>query len=540
MIVKDVELSPKTKVANDYINQQNVTRFFDYGFSDECLAKRYHDLQARSYERKRLVSHLKMYNKQFLYHEGALTEVDKLADEKSVAVVGGQQAGILTGPLYTIHKVLTILNVAHKQEQKLGVPVVPLFWIAGEDHDFDEINHLFVTKGDQLKKHVIPQATNKAPASTIHMDQSLVQEWVTDLFRYFGETKSTKEILLKLEELIERSSTYVHFFAEVIRWLFKDTNLVLIDSGDEQLRTIESPHFKQMIEQNEQIQTSFLAQAEKLQAMGYGTPIELANDQANLFYLHDGQRQLLKRDAEGTYYFSKNEAVRFSQVELLEIAEKEPQRLSNNVVTRPLMQEMVLPVLAFVAGPGEIAYWATLKQVFHSFHYTMPPLIPRMNITIVDRESGKWLEKKGLALETVLQESLQAEKERWYREQRQWDVSTVANDVIAQVEQAHERLRSLATDIDPGLAALSEKNGQKIHSEVRFLEQKMEERIREGYEVELRRYDHVERHLSPLGGAPQERIWNIFYFLNLYGSDFLTRMSRVDFPQTHSHKVIYV
>ncbi|RKJ14836.1 bacillithiol biosynthesis BshC, partial [Butyricicoccus sp. 1XD8-22] len=158
--------------------------------------------------------------------------------------------------------------------------------------------------------------------------------------------------------------------------------------------------FKNIIWHNEKIAEVVVAKEQLLNDSGYGTPIEANVNNANLFYVRDGERFLLER--RNNHFVNDQANVKFTKEELLNIAEQTPENLSNNVVTRPLMQEMTLPVLAFVGGPGELAYWATLKDAFSVLNLQMPIIVPRLNLTIVTRQVEQILAEKQLSVLDVI------------------------------------------------------------------------------------------------------------------------------------------
>lgn len=158
MQLTELSIQSQNPFVRDYINgKKEMEPFFDYGLSNESWSVRLDDLSSRTYDRDSLADYLLDYHSKF--QSASMNEtIERLRDPKSVVVVGGQQAGLLTGPLYTIHKIVSILVFAKQKEQELNVPVIPVFWIAGEDHDLEEINHVHISDGGKVKKHKLPQS----------------------------------------------------------------------------------------------------------------------------------------------------------------------------------------------------------------------------------------------------------------------------------------------------------------------------------------------------------------------------------------------
>ncbi|WP_181833047.1 bacillithiol biosynthesis cysteine-adding enzyme BshC [Bacillus taeanensis] len=541
MKMYECTLPQTNRLAFDYLaDKQLVRELFDYHYrTKDTYKKRQEELQKRQFPRRELVTHLKQFNKQFAPHEKTLINIEKLTNENSLVVIGGQQAGLLTGPLYTIHKAISIIQLAKKQEKELGIPVIPVFWIAGEDHDFDEINHIFVSDEMKNKKVSISQTqTTKQTMSQMKMDKIKVRKWIDMVLYYFGETNYTNGLADSLYIKIEQSETFVDFFAHLMTELFSKFGLVLVDSGDKDLRKIESSLFNEIITHNPSLQQCVNEQLDYVKALGYEKPIETDKNNAHLFYHHEEQRILLYQNENSEFYGKNNECL-FSKKELKNMALYFPEKLSNNVITRPLMQDYLFPTVAFVAGPGEIAYWGILKKAFHLFNMKVPPVVPRLNITFVDRTVEKHLQELNIPLEEVLVHGTKAKKQNWFNQKKQWDVEEVSEKTKQQIDEVHQSFRLLAVDVDPSLKKLAEKNITIIQNQVGFLEKKIHSTIEKRYKNELNKFDAVEMALHPDNGL-QERKWNIYYYLNEYGSDLIDRLLEMDYQFNDKHKIIFL
>lgn len=234
----------------------------------------------------------------------------------------------------------------------------------------------------------------------------------------------------------------------------------------------------------------------------------------------------------------KNEIV-WKKEELLQMAKRSPHQLSNNVVTRPLMQEFLFPTLAFIAGPGEIAYWAELKEAFSLFGYAMPPVVPRFNITLVERSIDTDLREVGMTVFDVLQGQIEQAKSEWYARQVQYPLDEMIARAKEEIEEIHRPLREIGVEIDRGLTDVLAKNAAFIQSQIDFLHQTLHRSIERKYEVELRKFARIEMSLFP-NQAPQERVWNIFYYINKYGFDFVERLMNVKYKWNGLHKIVYL
>jgi bacillithiol synthase len=542
MEMYEISLPTVTPLATDYMKGIFPMKVgFDYDIHTDRVYKiRLNDINEKSYPRQELVNHLLQYHQKFAVSQQTLDNIHKLLDPTSVVVIGGQQAGLLTGPLYTIHKIISILSLAKQQEKRLGVPVVPVFWIAGEDHDFAEVNHVYVAEQGRIKKKTYPFVfQEKRMVAELPIDRQICFEWVKEIIETYGETDNTNQLLAFIESSLNEAETFVDFFASLVLRLFATEGLVVVNAAAPELRMIERNFFAKLLSRHQEITNAVLAQQEELNKMGYKRMIEVQKQSVHLFYHHEGERLLLEYDEKTGHFHSKKREVLFTYEELLSLADTTPQALSNNVVTRPLMQEFLFPTLAFIAGPGEIAYWAELKRVFSLFEFKMPPVVPRLNITFLERSIQTDMEEVGLTVLDVLNGGTEKAKEEWLRHQIQYPLDELFRNAKEGIENIHRPLREIGMEIDRGLESLLMKNANFLQSQIDFLQQTLQGRLEWKYEVELRKFARIEMSLFP-NNAPQERTWNVFYYINKYGFDFLQRLLRLEYQWNGMHKIVYI
>ena len=265
--------------------------------------------------------------------EKTLQQIERLKDNRSVVVIGGQQAGLLTGPLYTVNKIISIITYAKKQEEKLNIPVIPVFWIAGEDHDYDEINHIYSVREHKLYKHPTTQPLYlKQSIAHVQIDREKTIHWLEEAFQDLVETEHTKQIYDLFIDALNQSNTYVDFFARIIFQLFPNEGIVLMNSADQDVRHLESKWFVQMIERQSDISNAVYDTVQTLQQNGYNIALEIDSDDVHLFY-HDENNERILLKKEGDYFIGKNDEIVLAKDELIRVAIENPERLSNNVVT---------------------------------------------------------------------------------------------------------------------------------------------------------------------------------------------------------------
>ena len=544
MEILNLSLPAANRFATGYLNgNAEIQSFFHYNYQKNSdYRARLEELSDRKFYRKELAQHIEEFMVRFPSSDKVKTSIEKLKHENSVAVIGGQQAGLLTGPLYSVHKVISIIKLAEQQERELRIPVVPIFWIAGEDHDYQEVNHVYALRNDKPEKMTYPEKNiEKLMVSDIPLNHDICLSWIEDIMESFGETNYTNTLREFTNNALELSATFVDFFAMIIMEMFKDHGLLIIDSGNKELRRYEKQFFIEQINNQMEITSSVKAQQQIVSKAGFKPAIDISEDAANLFYTNPitMERILLQYDHSKEQFLSKNTEVSLSKDELLAIATEFPERLSNNVVTRPLMQEWLFPTIAFIGGPGEIAYWAELKLVFEHFNIKMPPLVPMLNITFLDRSIETDLAELNLDLKDVLAEGTNKHVLKFIDSMKDRELEELLDEAKNQLKAQYELIRAKSIDVDKSLLPIVKKNEEILLKQIAFMEKKVYESVCRKHDDVLKKFTRVENALRP-NGSPQERVWNPFYYLNQYGIDFFSAVLTLSFKFDGTHKVIKV
>ena len=478
-------------------------RWLDYRGMDE-IEKRAQEIGERSYEHlDELVRIIKEQQRQFGGLSEALeADLDSLAHRKAYVMVTGQQVGVYGGPLFAVYKLLAVIKRAKEASAKLGKPVLPIFWMATEDHDFAEINHVFTTQtfSRTLKKDALSTLPLAGKASVGDLEFERVKlelvQMAQRLLLNETETTHTSHLYRELIDLIQTSHSFAQFFGGMMR-RFVGTDFLLFDPHAQDVRALERPMFRRLIEHHDALH----------EALGHayeeGMPsVELNRDAAHLFY-HDGTRELLTK-TDGVYTTKRGH--RFSEAELVAEIDSHPERFSNNVVSRPLMQDFLFPTLGYVAGPGEIAYWLQLRPLFHELGWKMPLLLPRLGGLIVSRNDEKKLRQEGVTLEEYMKQPLP--------------------DHAFDDEAFEEKLYAYRA-LTEAVSHEAGKQGRRFESKSRHVLERLADEMRaeskrEQYRLNARRI-HLSTRLFPMD-APQERILSMVPMLNRHGLDLFERM----------------
>lgn len=379
-----------------------------------------------------LVAQLEKQNANFEISEATKQNISSLKSENTFTVTTGHQLNLFTGPIYFIYKIVTTIKLA--QELKKSFPeynFVPIYWMATEDHDFDEINH-FNFKGKKISWN----KETKGPVGR------LSTEGLDKVFEEFKSILNSGEKSEFLKQLFKNSYLNHSNLADATRFLvnelFKESGLVIVDGDNQELKKLFIPYLKkELIEKvnyTKVEETSKLLQDYKIQV----NPREI-----NLFYITDTLRERII--FEDNLYEINNSSLNFSESEVLVELENHPERFSPNVILRPLYQEVILPNLAYIGGGGELAYWLQLKSMFNENEIVFPILQLRNSALIVSEKQEKKREKLNLSWNELFlkQEELIQNKTN--------EFSSVTFDFSKQqdfLKQQFNKLRKIASETD--------------------------------------------------------------------------------------------
>lgn len=505
-------------------------------------------------DRDHMADALLHYNRKHNGVPEALAAAERLRDPRALAVVGGQQAGLFAGPLLVVYKAITVLNAAREAERRLGRPVVPIFWIAGEDHDWEEANHLFVLTPQLAVKRVAvtggpiaadggrPVVAGRTAVSRTPVAPEAWELAWNELRAALPDTEFKAAMMTELRSVAESSATLSEAFAKTLSLLFGKRGLVLIDSDDAGLRAVESPMFAELVRRHRELSAALAEGDRAAAAAGYPLQAESAPDSLNVFCFHEGERKLLFCDRETGEIRDRKASLRLTVDELEQLAVRHPASLSNNALTRPLMQEYLFPTVAAVLGPSETAYWGSLKESFHAFGMKMPIIVPRQEFTLIEGTVQKQLDKFGLSFEDAW-ERLDARRDAWLAEQDELGVSGRFDRAKAEFERMYRPLLEAVATMNPGLRKLGEANLGKIVEQIEFMQHKSLEAMKLQHEAGLRQWERIRLAVRPMN-KPQERVYTVFQYWNRYGRNWLDELAGMAGPDFNAaykpHAVVYM
>lgn len=538
MKLEQIQSPVNTKLVKDYWSEDaDIHQFFEYKYNEQSFIDRASYLQSHTCRSKELATIIRSFMGKYGVHEKTNEHLLEL-EQGAPVVVGGQQSGLLTGPLYSIHKAISVILLAKEQREKLNKPVVPMFWIAGEDHDIEEINHTYTIAGGEIKKRGYSERSKlKTMASTTKLNAGAIEQFIKSVFQDFGETEYTEQLLTAVLAHAKNSDTFTDFFTLLLNDLFKNHGLLLLDATFAPFRQYEQRYFKALIEKNEEIALQVVEQEKKLGQAGYAMAIGATEQNANLFFVKEGERFLLER--KNGYYSNVQAQVNLSEVELLHFVEASPASLSNNVVTRPLMQEMTIPVLAFVGGPGELAYWATLKPAFTTLQLQMPIFAPRLNITLVTRQVQQILHQQQLTAMQVFNGEAEKMLADFIVGIQNKEAAQLIEQMNVQINEHFDKLKLCLQEGNHHLGQVIENNKAYHKRQFSYLQTKISEQVLQKHDAVIRQYKTILAELFP-ANSYQERNYNPYQYINMYGFALIDDLLGLPMGISNQHQMIYI
>ncbi|MBC8054332.1 MAG: bacillithiol biosynthesis cysteine-adding enzyme BshC [Sphingobacteriaceae bacterium] len=440
-----------------------------------------------------------------LVHEN----INSLSRPDTFTVTTGHQLNIFTGPLYFIYKIVTAINLAAELKSIHPHKIfVPVYWMATEDHDFEEINHVKL----HGKKHTW---NDDAKGATGRIDPISIRDTLKSYQNALGFSENTKKLSAILEEAYLNHTTLADATRYLVHHIFAKYGLVILDADDAELKKQFAPIIKaDILEQN-----SFRAITEtskNLQASGFNTQVHAR--EINFFYLKDGLRERLVY--ENKRWEVLNTTITFNELELATEIDLYPERFSPNVVMRPLYQEVILPNLAYIGGGAEIVYWLQLKQNFDQYGISFPILIPRNSALVTGESFSNQLNRLNLSVKDLFKDTNTIKKD-WVVENSEHTLSLSGE--WQEFSSVFEKLKLRAYKIDSTLAPSAEAVKARLKNALSNLEQKLIKAEKRNHQDALSKIEHLRNKYFPANGL-QERTENFGLFYTLYDDNFIAEL----------------
>ncbi len=440
----------------------------------------------------------------------AAERLRRFVSEGGAMVTTGQQAGLFTGPLYTIHKILSAVRLAEALERRLGTLVLPVFWAASEDHDFAEVNHAFsVDGGGALHRASVAASTRVAvPMSEMRLGDDVHAALDTFARTIAGEGNAERAMAI-LRDAYRPGVTVADAFRAAIGSLFAGFDLFVTDAADPVLKRASAEVLLAELANAAEHERLIARQTAALGAAGYTTQVTLVDGATNVFWHGPAGRERLYRDGDG--FEAKEARHRFTLDELRAILADDPRALSPNVFLRPVVESAVFPTLSYVGGPAETAYFAQVRPLFAAFGIRAPVAFPRFGATIVPGEVADARARAGIEDDDL---RLPAH-ELWERVARRHlpaELWARLDALRGALVDGFGRVMDLAADIDPNLDPAVGARRNRALLEVARSERTIVRHFKQRNAALERDVRLAQNHLRPLG-IPQERALTVFQYL---------------------------
>ena len=496
------------KLFLDYISEnKNLRSFYQSSPTIEGLTqqitKKQFSAEYRSTLHQALVSQYEGLN----ISESTQKNIELLKEPNTYTVTTGHQLNIFTGPLYFIYKIVSTINLAKRlKEENPDYNFVPVYWMASEDHDFEEIRITHI--GDQ---DVIWECDDTGAVG--RFDTSTLSEVVKTVP---GQPEVFRSAYGQFDKLADSVRCYVND-------LFGEYGIVVIEPDDQDLKRLFIPVIEDDLFDHT-AEKLVSQEIENLHELGYTTQVNPR--EINFFYLTDTVRERIVR--KESKFQVNNTEIEFSEAELRKALQENPERFSPNVIMRPLYQEWILPNIAYLGGPAEVIYWLEYKSMFDHFDIPLPVLLPRNFALFVDRPTNRKLTKTGLGIPDLFKPKHELEKEYLLSNSTK---SIELSDQRKAINKILEDIRSQAGQVDSTLDQMSEAETKKISNRIDTIEKKMLRAEKKNQEVALQQFESLFSSLYPKGKI-QERYLNFLTFFFDYPDliqQFVDQFDPLDF-----------
>lgn len=504
----------------DYLNEfNNVEKFYKRNFRDQ---EKYEDLfkLIAEYDRPHRIELSEAIYDQYAeikISKQTQANIEALKSPKTIAVITGQQLGLFGGPLYTIYKSFTAIKLASYLKDKYeGYHFVPVFWLEGDDHDFEEVrsinlvnnlNQIFNVKYEDGELDEI----NRGNIGNLKFNQNIEQLFQL-LTTELRETEYKNSLIELLKSIYQPGRTFLECFRELMIKIFDEFGLIVFNPTAPKIKQLLSPIFTKEVTSYKNHTGILVERSAELEEL-YHAQVKVKA--INLFYLDDNER-LLVEPVENDYRL-KGKRKRFSHDELISLISTTPEKFSPNVLLRPICQDYLFPTGFYVGGPSEISYFAQVTPLYDLYGLTEPIIYPRSAATILEKGVQTILDKYKLNFPDIFLTEDQLFTKVIMTDSGS-DLNSVFNEAILNIKNSLEPVNEKLISIDKTLSEIANKSKERIEQSIEFLKSKAIEAEKRKHEATTRQLGKVRNVLYP-NNELQERELNFIYFANKYGMD---------------------
>jgi bacillithiol biosynthesis cysteine-adding enzyme BshC len=527
------EIPHTTKLFLTFLEDfSRVQRYFAHPPTEAGVAAAAREIKLDAQVRSGVVEVLREQNLAFGADSATMQNLDRLA-QGAAAIVTGQQVGLFSGPAFSLYKGISAARVA-EEVTRSGTQAVPIFWLATEDHDIAEINHVSWNTSQGLAEFALPEIEAEAGrrVGEIKLGAAiapLVAKAAASLEGSFAE-----EMARALRESYTPEETYGSAFGKLMARLLAGRGVILLDPLDARLHRLSASVYRRALDEADHLRDALVARSKELDRGGFHAQVKVTGGSTLLFYNVEGRRQPL-RSRNGKFLAGSK---LFSLEELRAAIEKTPEAFTPNVLLRPVVQDTLLPTAAYIGGPAEIAYMAQAQVVYTKILGRMPAILPRASFTIVESRVARLLAKYGLQVTDVLRgrQRLRARMEQ----------KSLPRTLARRFEADEKALRRLIKAYRNPLKKLDRTLvGALDSAERKMLHQLLKLKSKAGRAENLRT-GVLDRHerilldaLYPHRGL-QERSLSPVPWLAAYGPALLDDLARLIKPACRDHQILFL
>ena len=456
-----IEVLPhQPKLLRDYVHSYDrVGAFFQHKPGLESVLAVARELEYPLERRKEVAAALRHQNELLGAGPATFSNLDRF-EKGACAVVSGQQVGLFSGPAYAVYKALAAVRVAWELSEH-GVDAVPVFWMATEDHDLEEIRHTTFFHDGRLLDFELPQGVgNNAPVGRIQLGKD-VEALGSAAAGVLGG-----EIAAILKECYQPEETYASAFGRLFARLLRHAGLILLDPLDLRLRRLAQPLFARAVEERDVIDEALLARDKQLENSGYAPQVKVTARSTILFHISREGRQVINHGG-GAFASGGRQ---WSKQELLDAVYSEPENFSPNALFRPVVQDYLLPTVAYIGGPSEISYFAQSEVLYRQMLGRMPVMLARADFTLVDTKAQRLLKQYGIDVEQVW-EGPQELGRRMSRASIPENLASLLEENGGEIQKRLQQWSDAVAVLDPTLTTAVETAQKKIEYQSEKLQQ---------------------------------------------------------------------
>ncbi|MBN2424295.1 MAG: bacillithiol biosynthesis cysteine-adding enzyme BshC [Calditrichaceae bacterium] len=467
------------------------------------------------------------------------TNLERLKKGKASIIITGQQLGLFVSPLYTVYKALTAIKLAEQLNTALtDQNFVPVFWLEGEDHDFEEINHFNIQepKGN-IRTYSLHEDENRLPVAK-RMLPPQITDLINNLKSDLQQTEFSEHLFDRLTEIYQPGSGWLDSFRQQMQCIFDSLGLLYFNPTSKRIKDLSLPFINKLIDNNESFLTKINEQSEEIRQNGYALQVQLQNDYSYI-YLTDNKKGRQPVFRKNNKFYLKDTDDIWSADQLKTTFSRNPAQYSSTVLVRPIWQSWLLPVVSYVAGPSETAYWSQLLPAFKVFGLSMPHLTPRNSITLIENRIKRYLEKYGLSADEIEPDFNRFLKHSIFKQQQFNDLKNSFKEINKQLNLFQTQIDGELNELDPTLKTPFDKTLTSVKSTINNFEKRILKRIDEMNSTMSNHLDIIHKNIWPLGKR-QERIFSSVYFMNKYGQEWINSVYKCIDPGKPQHRFLEI